>query len=570
MGYLGRMSVVGCICLLGVVLLTLRLGLSQTPPPSPPQDGPSQTPRQQARLEVKHLVATKRLGIPNPQEIVYPGGAPPSPAEIELGKTLFFDQRLSGSQHRSCATCHNPAQGFSDGRPKSVGDRGNTTTRHAPHLYNLAWSRVLFWDGRQDNLDTMALEAIKSPDEMNLPLATLVERLKAVPAYVTAFQQIYTTGLSADNIGKALGAFERSLITQNSAFDRYLRGDDAALSDMALRGLLLFAGKANCLACHDGANFTDESFRNIGVPTEDLGRGKFEAAAHFQYAFKTPGLRNVALTAPYMHDGSLNTLRDVVQFYNQGGKRRAGIDPLISPLQLTGEEVDALVAFLEALTDPITVPPPPQVAATPTSSPLKKSAPLSGEFRWLGPPPEVALVYAAEDRGLTQAVAVDQQGKAFIHWHPQSPKSLSKLVVGSPGETVTFTNSSMIGHNVYANDPRLRVQFDLGLLPPASDLTKLHPITWPAGEVLRLGCKIHPGMRLYIASLASRYYTEIEFNGAAVVPFTLETLPASVTKVAVWLPEYDPIEVAIKPGETQEVRLEKGGKPQGVVVLKRP
>ena len=227
---------------------------------------------------------------------------------------------------------------------------------------------MLFWDGRQDNLDTMALDAIKSPDEMNLPLATMVERLQAIPSYAMTFKQLYPDGLTAENVGKAIGAFERSLITQNSAFDRYLRGDNTALSDKALRGLLLFAGKANCLACHDGANFTDESFHNIGLQTDDLGRGKFEQGAHFRYTFKTPGLRNVALTGPYMHNGSINTLRDVVQFYNQGGQRQEGIDTQMKPLHLSAEEVDQLIAFMESLTDPLIVLPPTVSAAAKEST----------------------------------------------------------------------------------------------------------------------------------------------------------------------------------------------------------
>lgn len=567
---MGRMAVVGLICLVSVFLGTLRVGQGQTPTSAAPSAAPGQTLRQQARLEVKRLVAAKQLGNPNPREIIYPAGTPPSQAEIDLGKALFFDQRLSGSQYRSCATCHNPTLGFGDGRAKSIGDRGNTTARHAPHLYNLAWSRLLFWDGRQDNLDTMVLEAIQNPEEMNLPMATMVERLRGISTYAVPFRQLYATGLTVENVGKALGAFVRSLVTQNAPFDRYLRGDETALSDPALRGLLLFVGKANCLACHDGAQLADESFHNIGLPTEDLGRGKFETAAHFQHAFKTPGLRNVALTGPYMHDGSLTTLREVVQFYNQGGKRREGIDPQMHPLQLTDAEMDDLLAFLESLTDPVTVLPPTMQAAAATPSPAPKMASLSGTFHFSTVPPDVALIYAPEDRGLTQAVTIDQDGKVFVHWHAQGTKSQSKVVVGSPGETLTFKNSSTIGHNVYANDPRLKVQFDLGLLPPASDVTKLHPITWPAGEALRLGCKIHPGMRLYVASSPSRYYQAIDINGAAVVPFDLEHLPASLTKVMVWLPDYDPVEVTIKPGEEREVMLQKAGAPQGTLILKRP
>ena len=573
------MSVLGLTCILGLLFVTSHDSLGEMPTTAQQRDAMAQITPQQAHLEVKRLVAMKRLAMPNPQDIIYPAGAPPSKAEIELGKALFFEPQLSGQQHLSCATCHNPTQGFSDGRAKSMADRGNTTTRNAPHLYNLAWNRVLFWDGRQDNLDTMALDAIKSPDEMNLPLATMVERLQAIPSYAMTFKQLYPDGLTAENVGKAIGAFERSLITQNSAFDRYLRGDNTALSDKALRGLLLFAGKANCLACHDGANFTDESFHNIGLQTDDLGRGKFEQGAHFRYTFKTPGLRNVALTGPYMHNGSINTLRDVVQFYNQGGQRREGIDTQMKPLHLSAEEVDQLIAFMESLTDPLIVLPPtvsaaakeslPEKSATLKESTQERSATLSGEFHFIAMPPEVGLVYIAEDQSLTQAVTIDQQGKEFLHWTQPGEKSLRKIVAASPGETMTFKNSASIGHNIYANDARLHVQFDLGLVPPGSDVVKTYPITWQAGEVLKVGCKIHPGMRLYIASLASKHYREIEFNGASVVSFNFEALPAQLTKVAVWLPDHDPIEVAINPGEEKEVALKKAGKLQGIVTLKR-
>jgi plastocyanin len=425
----------------------------------------------------------------------------------------------------------------------------------------------------------MALDAIKSPDEMNLPLATMVERLQAIPSYAMTFKQLYPDGLTAENVGKAIGAFERSLITQHSAFDRYLRGDNTALSDKALRGLLLFAGKANCLVCHDGANFTDESFHNIGLQTDDLGRGTFEQGAHFRHAFKTPGLRNVALTGPYMHDGSLNTLRDVVQFYNQGGQRREGIDTQIKPLSLTAEEIDQLIAFMESLTDPLIVLPSTMSVATREtaqegSETLKESMPersatLSGEFHFIAIPPEVGLVYIAEDQSLTQAVTIDQDGKEFLHWTQPGERSLRKIAAASPGETMTFKNSASIGHNIYANDARLQVQFDLGLVPPGSAVVKTYPISWQAGQVLKIGCKIHPGMRLYIASLASRHYREIEFNGAAVASFSFEALPAQWTKVAVWLPDHDPIEVVMNPGEETEVALKKAGKLQGIVTLKR-
>ena len=170
-------------------LVIPRHGLGETHTTSQQGDTVAQTKLPPSRTEVERLIAVGRLATPDPKDIKYPAGAPPSQAEVELGKALFFERQLSGSQHMSCATCHNPTKGFSDGRPKSIADRGNTMPRNASHLYNLAWNRVLFWDGRQENLDTIAFDPIKSSDEMNLPLDTMVERLKAIPYYAEAFKR---------------------------------------------------------------------------------------------------------------------------------------------------------------------------------------------------------------------------------------------------------------------------------------------------------------------------------------------------------------------------------------------
>lgn len=295
------------------------------------------------------------LATPNLATIEYPEGEPPTAADIALGRQLYFEPRLSGNGTMSCATCHNPDIGMGDGMAKGIGAKANRLGRNTPHVYNLAWSSVLFWDGRARSLEEQALGPIASQDEMDLPIEQAVARLKNISGYEQQFTTVYgKDGVTAENLGKAIAAFERTLVSRDSAFDRYLAGDKSALSPEAVRGLALFQGKANCIACHNGPNLTDDSFHNMGMLDQDIGRGKFDPAPHFQGAFKTPGLRNVALTAPFMHDGSLASLEAVVQFYNRGGDRPTS-DPLVRKLNLSDAEVRDLVTFLGALTDPVTV-----------------------------------------------------------------------------------------------------------------------------------------------------------------------------------------------------------------------
>ena len=225
--------------------------------------------------------------------------------------------------------------------------------RSAPHIYNLAWNKIFFWDGRAASLEEQALGPIEAEGEMNMPLTEVVARLEAVPQYQEMFKQVYgDEGIKDETIGRAIAAFERTVISKNSAFDRYLAGAEHALSAEAKHGMQLFVGKANCIACHSGPNFTDESFHNLGMKDDDIGRAKIVKADAMHKAFKTPGLRNVALTGPYMHDGSMGSLEEVVQFYNRGGDV-ASPDPLVKKLELTAEEERALIAFLGALTDPV-------------------------------------------------------------------------------------------------------------------------------------------------------------------------------------------------------------------------
>lgn len=304
-------------------------------------------------------MAYRPLGVPNPATIEYPDDKPPSAAEINLGKALFFDKRLSLNNKTSCATCHNPELGFSDGVAVGKGTMGNTLGRHTPHLYNLAWGTVFFWDGRAGSLEEQALGPIEAAGEMNMPLEKLMPKLQEVPFYTKTFREVYPkAGLTKENLGKAIAAFERTIISMNSPFDKYMKGDKAAMSAAAIRGMKLFEGKARCAECHDGPNFTDDSFHNIGVGGEDKGRAAVVKDDSLLGAFKTPGLRNVALSAPYMHDGSVKTLEGVVRFYNKGGKHKKGLSDLIKPLQLTDNEVADVVAFLNALTEPMSIMPP--------------------------------------------------------------------------------------------------------------------------------------------------------------------------------------------------------------------
>lgn len=296
------------------------------------------------------------IGAPNRSTIEYPDGKKPSLEEVELGKTLFFDPRLSMNKGQSCASCHNPDLGFGDGMAKGHGTMGGSLGRNTPHLYNLAWNTLFFWDGRAASLEEQALGPIAAPGEMALPLDSLVPRLSRSSYYRKKFSKVYgKSGISNDNLAKAIAAFERTLISDNSPFDKYMKGDKTAMLPEAIRGMGLFNGKAKCVICHSGPNFTDEGFHNIGIGDKDEGRNAIMKGATLVGAFKTPGLRNVTLTAPYMHDGSEKTLEGVIELYNRGGNSKKNQSKLITPLQLTGLEVQDLVAFLGALSSPVQV-----------------------------------------------------------------------------------------------------------------------------------------------------------------------------------------------------------------------
>lgn len=296
------------------------------------------------------------LGTPG--AIPWPDGEVPSAAQIALGHQLFFDRRLSGTGTISCVTCHDPSRGFADGLVKGQGAHGERLSRHTPALVNLAWGTLFFMDGRSPNLEQQALGPIVNPHEMDLPREQMVPRLQQVPGYRDGFATAFPDGLTIDNVIYSLASFERTLVSRNSPFDRYSAGDKTALNSDARRGLTVFLDQGNCIACHRGPNFTNQSFHNLGLrDQDDPGRAAIMPGTTLQAAFKTPSLRNVALSAPYFHDGSAATLADVVAFYNRGGDQPP-TNPQITELGLSAEDQRALVAFMESLSDPIVVTPP--------------------------------------------------------------------------------------------------------------------------------------------------------------------------------------------------------------------
>ncbi|MFO1442706.1 cytochrome-c peroxidase [Bacillus sp. Bva_UNVM-123] len=277
-----------------------------------------------------------------------PEDNPMTDEKIELGKLLYFDPRLSGNNVQSCMSCHAPGAGYGDGMAKFIGFEGFNGPRNSPTIINSGYYKENFWDGRAGSLEEQALGPIQSEVEMNQNLDELVTELNAVPAYVEKFDSVFNEQISADNIAKAIAAFERTIVITDTAFDRYLQGEEDAISAEAKEGMKLFAGKAGCISCHAGPLLSDHNYHNLGMSGDD-GRSAVTGNEEDKGKFRTSGLRGVAHTAPFMHDGSLETLKDVVDYYNVGGGDHANKSVLMKPLNLTDGEVNSLVAFLESL-----------------------------------------------------------------------------------------------------------------------------------------------------------------------------------------------------------------------------
>jgi cytochrome c peroxidase len=304
-----------------------------------------------------------------------PLGLPPLPPEarvnttretVALGERLFHEKRLSKDNTVACATCHRPDTEFAERQRVSIGVQGAPGRRNAPSAWNAVYAAALFWDGRAANLEQQALGPMESAAEMNQPHLVSIRKLAADSSYAAQFDAAFGPGgITKERILAAIAAYERTLLSGNSAFDRFFFGkddgkDDGAWNESARRGWDVFRTKGRCVLCHtvaaNGALFTDGLFHNLGVGLDaegnlrDLGRYEVTKRDGDQGAFKTPSLRNVARTAPYMHDGSLKSLREVVDFYVGGGNANDWLDARLQPLDLSGREREDLVRFLESLT----------------------------------------------------------------------------------------------------------------------------------------------------------------------------------------------------------------------------
>ncbi|HUK87875.1 MAG TPA: cytochrome c peroxidase [Terriglobales bacterium] len=361
--------------LLLVLLAVVAFLLIVTPRhPAPPAQGPvASAPRHAARPIGQPVEIKAPLGLP---PVVAPADNPPTAETIALGRRLYYDPILSADNTVSCASCHEPEHGFADPEPTSTGVQKKHGTRHSPTVFNTAYLPAQFWDGRAPSLEKQAEGPVQNPVEMANTLTEVEERLNADPSYQAEFEKAFGPGpITYEMVEKAIASFERTVLSGNSPFDRWYYGhDEKAVSESVKRGFKVFTdpNKGNCATCHtvgdQYALFTDGKFHNIGVGADrqgfaDQGRWDVTKNEKDRGLFKTPTLRSIVHTGPYMHDGSLKDVKQVVDFYVGGGNSNPNLDKEIHALDfLTGQERADLEAFLKSLSGeaPRDVGPPPK------------------------------------------------------------------------------------------------------------------------------------------------------------------------------------------------------------------
>jgi cytochrome c peroxidase len=339
-------GVIGCVGAAGVIFLSGSLFAE-----SPKATGAAPMKEGAASGEYK---LTLPLGLEE-DAVVVPADNPLTKEKVELGRLLFFDKRLSRNNTIACASCHLSEKGFADGKPVSTGINNLKGGRSAPASINRLFSKAQFWDGRADTLEDQSIGPFVNPVEHGfINHDEMVAKMRKIAGYRKLFQQVFGHDIVIEDVGKAIASFQRTILSGNSAVDKFDVGGDAkALTESPQRGLELFRGKARCTRCHSGFNFSDEKFHNIGIGwdtnTVDLGRYMVTKNPEDIGAFKTPTLREIARTAPYMHDGRFKTLEEVVEFYNKGGIKNPHQDNTIIPLELTEQEKQDVVALLRLL-----------------------------------------------------------------------------------------------------------------------------------------------------------------------------------------------------------------------------
>ena len=288
-----------------------------------------------------------------PNTIPVPYDNRPTLQRVELGKLLFFDKRLSKSQEISCASCHNPELGWSDGEAKAIGHEGSVGPRNSPTILNSAYQTHQFWDGRVETLEQQALGPIEADVEMNMPLSLLIPKLKGIKGYVELFNKAYPgLGITKDTLAKAIASFERTIVSTQAPFDRYIMGNKTAISKRAKEGFELFKDKARCTDCHSGFNFSDGSFHNLGLKDGDKGRVEIRKGIEKETgAFKTPTLRDITKTGPYFHDGSVKTIHEAAAICGNGGRfsDAKNLSFFMIDRGLDIDDIEKLVSFMRTL-----------------------------------------------------------------------------------------------------------------------------------------------------------------------------------------------------------------------------
>lgn len=325
---------------------------------------PATVLNQQSQIAQRHYLLpnfdAQRLGrtvalpnqpIPDFGSIPAPADNPVTQGKVELGFRLWFEPRLSANNKMTCASCHNHTAGFSNAQPNAAGVTGQRGTRNVPTTYGSVYLHDAFWDGRASSLEQQSLMPIQDPIEMNEKLERVVAKLEQVDYYQQKFKEVYGTAITPDGMAKALASFQRTLTIEPTAFERYQQGDQAALSPLEIKGMDVFFTGARCGMCHRGPALSDQQFTNIGIgmdrPNPDLGRFNVTQMEWDKGAFKTPTLLNIARTAPYMHDGSMSSLDEVIDYYIRGGNPNPQLDPRVSGLTIKPEDKAALKAFLQ-------------------------------------------------------------------------------------------------------------------------------------------------------------------------------------------------------------------------------
>lgn len=456
-------------------------------------------------------------------------------ASAALGRRLYKEKRLSADGTVSCESCHDLTRAFTDGKPRGVGVRGQVGGRNTPTLINRTLGKTHFWDGRARTLEEQALGPLENPIEMARPRAEAVDFLNRTPEYRDEFKRVFGGPATPERLAQAFADYERTIYSVDSPFDRYLKGEESALSPAARRGLSLFGRKARCSDCHSGANFSDERFHNLGVD-RDPGRSAVTKDPKDLGAFKTPTLREVALTGPYMHDGSMSTLREVIDFYDQGGNPNPGLDPKMVPLKLSESEKADLEAFLRALSGRI-------VEGVVAQAP-GPSGTISGVVSGLEGAVEQTVVYlevVPEPDGAgfqrPEPAAISQKNARF------TPSVLPVL----KGSLVDFTNDDWAEHNAYS-ESAIR-PFDLGVY--AKDKRKM--VSFDKAGRVEVGCTIHSDMSAVILVLQNPYFTRPEPQGA----FTLQRVPVGKYRLVLFQKGKADraVEVVVKKNATAQVRL---------------